>query len=408
MLDIRSLRIPALLGLCLACVAAEAQDLRFGGFLSHGYIESSRYNYLVNSEEGSFEFGEIGLNASWTPFDRTTLNGQFFAFELGRYGNYEPTIDYLFVDYNFRKEIGVRLGRVKREIGIYTHIQDIDAARASVLLPMGIYDQRYRDFSAWVDGAAVYGTVALAPKIYIDYSIYGGWVGLKKDGGSGSYAATLISRKASDPAIESVDDDINFGMQFWLGTPVPGLRFGAGTTTYFDISVVATGNVPAPPHLAFLGTLPLRLTVKDARQTFQQISAEYYISDWTFIAEVHRNYSNFYSDTSVGGMIVEAGDDSASNWGWYASAARRFGKFEGAATYTEYYPDYDQDDGSPLLGYSRDLQFSLRYDVTDFWSLKIERHAVRGSGTLFNQFGQNPVLDEKSWSIWAAKSTFSF
>ncbi|MEM9161226.1 MAG: hypothetical protein AAGB46_19445 [Verrucomicrobiota bacterium] len=80
--------------------ATTAQDfpVSFSGFLSHGYLKSSHYNYLANTEEGDFDFVEAGIKATWSPFDRTVVTGQAFAFELGNYGNYDLQLDYFFAD----------------------------------------------------------------------------------------------------------------------------------------------------------------------------------------------------------------------------------------------------------------------------------------------------------------------
>ena len=146
--------LPGALALFAPLAHGDLNDVSYGGFVSVGYIETSQYNYLVDSEGGSFQFAEVGLNASWSPLDRTKLNGQLFAFELGQYGNYDPIIDYLFVDYSVNQAFGIQAGRVKHPYGIYTEIQDIDVARASILLPGGFYE-RFSPGAAVIAGSVL-------------------------------------------------------------------------------------------------------------------------------------------------------------------------------------------------------------------------------------------------------------
>ena len=59
---------------------------------------------------------------------------------------YDLVLDYAQVEYTFSDMFGVRAGRIRRPVGIYNHIQDVDLARTFVLLPQGMYDARWRDF----------------------------------------------------------------------------------------------------------------------------------------------------------------------------------------------------------------------------------------------------------------------
>ncbi len=273
----RSLLIPILmLGLCPLSLA---QQIRVSGFLSQGYIESSQYNYLADTEDGDFEFAELALNISWTPFERTTINGQLLSFDLGQYGNFQPIIEYLFLDYNLDKCFGFRLGRIKREQGIYNHIQDIDIARTGILLPMGVYDHRYRDTSSFLDGISAYGTIAFHGNQSIDYSIYGGVLGLERDGGVAGFALSEISRFALDPRIESIDSQYNVGGQVWYNPGIEGLRIGAAISYYPNGQNVSVATIPVDfplPEFAGGAFRGISNEIDTQNVTF---SAEYFTGD---------------------------------------------------------------------------------------------------------------------------------
>ena len=266
-----------------------ADELRIKGFLSQGYLESSHYNYLADSEDGDFAFSELAINASWTPLDRTTINGQVFAFELGPYGNYEPILDYLFLDYSPRKEFGIRLGRIKRELGIYNHIQDIDLSRTAILLPMGMYDQRYRDSTAALDGLSTYGTLKLAQGHSIDYNIYGGIYSLENDGGIAGFALSGISRTSINARVEEIITDYNVGFQFWYNPTIEGLRLGLGLSYYPNVTLNTASEFPDQFPIPQLAGQTYRSYNTNINNQGARLSAEYFIGNWNFAAEFNQN-----------------------------------------------------------------------------------------------------------------------
>src|SRR5471032_2564521 len=113
--------------------------LEFHGFVSQGFLATTRYNYLGdNTKGGSFQFTEAGLNVSMNPFPRVRITAQGFLYDVGDFGKYQPFLDYASVEYVFNDYIGLRAGRIRCPRGIYNDIQDVDLARTFVLLPQGI------------------------------------------------------------------------------------------------------------------------------------------------------------------------------------------------------------------------------------------------------------------------------
>jgi hypothetical protein len=105
-------------------------SLDFHGFISQGFLATTKYNYLAdNTRDGSFEFTEAGLNVSLDPFPRTHVAAQGFLFDVGNVGQYDPVLDYALVDYNFSDAFGIRAGRILRPEGIYNTSQSIDLTR---------------------------------------------------------------------------------------------------------------------------------------------------------------------------------------------------------------------------------------------------------------------------------------
>ncbi len=398
-----------------AALAAHASgsDISFGGFLSHGYLKSSEYNYLADTREGAFDFAEAGINASWSPLDRTTVAGQLFTFELGPYGDFEPMVDYLFADYNVSEKFGARVGRVKRPHGIYNEIQDIDVARSSILLPAGLYDQRYRDFGASVDGFSLYGAFELPGNQSLEYGAYAGMVDITLDGGIGGYAQTLVAAQLPGARITDISSDKNAGLQLWWRPALSGLRLGTAHSYYNDIKLRTEGNLPLAYPVPMLAGAPI-VNANKADVWVARHSIEYFWEQWTFAAEYEAMRTQGQEVSSIAnGMIEQRSDSNSKAYGWYVTASRRFlERFEAGLTYSVYIGDADNPDGDgqpvPHNAYMKDTQFSVRYNATDFWSLKAELHLVKGTNRLFNQFEQNPTLPRDDWNLWALKSTFNF
>jgi hypothetical protein len=76
--------------------------LDFHGFISRGFLATTKYNYLADdSKDGSFQYTEAGLNASINPFPRTRITAQGFLYDVGKAGKYQPFLDYASIEYTF-------------------------------------------------------------------------------------------------------------------------------------------------------------------------------------------------------------------------------------------------------------------------------------------------------------------
>ena len=354
----------------------------FHGFVSQGFLNSSKYNYLGNSSQGSFKFTEAALNASFNPFPRTRISAQAFTYDVGEAGNYDVVLDYAQAEYTFNDYLGIRAGRIRRPQGIYNDIQDVDVARTFVLLPQGIYDARWRDFYASLDGGEFFGTIPLQRAGSLTYEIYGGMVNPSLDGGA---ALQIRDSLPASGHLDSIDSAGEFGGQLWWNTPVDGLRFGVagGVVPVFNFNT--TIQIPG-------GSIHPN---NRNEAVFQQYSAEYLWRAWTFQSELY--FRDYYPESAAPDTHLLT---------WYGSAAYRFNKwFEAGGYYTEYYGDTHQSDNS--LFYQKDAALALRCDVTEWWTFKIEGHYIRGTG-LLEDTANNPVQNGNGWWMLDLKTTFSF
>ena len=371
----------------------------FHGFASQGFLASTDYQYLGNSSHGSFEFNEFALNASMSPFNRTRIAAQAFMFDMGNVGNYEPGLDYGLVDYTFCDEFGVRGGRVRRPMGIYNHILDVDLARTSVLLPQGLYDARWRDFSASLDGGSFYGSIDLGKVGGLSYEAYAGKLNLAQDGGIAQWVKNGLP-PASIASFNSIEGDVVAGAQLWWSTPLPGLRAGAAAgqaNENYDITVrppFGPGGIHTEVHTPY-----------------QQYSLEYQWKAWTFQTE-YQTIAVLNEDSAAGRAFNRGRTRQDA---WYLGAAYRINKWMEAGTYyTEFYRDIGNRNGegfAPPLATSdaaqKDLALSLRFDPKPWWIIKAEGHFIRGTALLRDN-ANNPARDNDGWWMLALKTTFSF
>jgi hypothetical protein len=367
----------------------------FHGFASQGFLASSDYNYLAdNSKDGSFKFTEAGINASINPFPRTRITAQGFLFDVGNIGDYHPFLDYASLEYTLNDQLGIRVGRVRRPSGIYNHIQDVDLARTFVLLPQGIYDARWRDWSAGLDGGELFGSVPLKKAGSLSYEIYGGVVNMADNGGVAAY---IINSLPASPVgqFNGIGTTPIVGGQLWWSTPIEGLRLGASLTFFDGFAYDATVIPPYGP-----GKI-----ISNGNVFSQQYSMEYCVKNWTFQVEYY-TYTfngNRYAPAYGGAQIGTTSDMPAT---WYAAASYRFNKYFEAGGYYTQFRDYTSTDINGA-GHQNDFALCLRVDPKDWWTFKIEGHYIDGTGLLRDNL-HNPVQGDNGWLMLAVKTTFSF
>ena len=111
------------------------------GFISQGYLKTDKNNFLAETEDGTFEFNEMGINFSTNMMEKLRLGLQFFARDLGEEGNDDINIDWVFADYRYMDWFGFRVGIIKINMLFYNRSRDIDMLRTPIFLPHAIYHE---------------------------------------------------------------------------------------------------------------------------------------------------------------------------------------------------------------------------------------------------------------------------
>lgn len=358
---------------------AQTPDVEIHGFASQGFIFTTDNNYLAESERGSFEFSEVGVNLTAPLTDRLRTGVQLFARDLGPIGDYRATVDWFYLDYRWRDWLGLRAGRVKIPFGLYNDIADIDAARPVVLLPQSLYQAGNRDFLLAQTGVELYGYRQLGGAGALDYRLYGGTIFVEVENQPGAPAQVA---RLNIPYVAG-------GRLMWE-TPVEGLRAGGSLQT---LRLETDLLLPMNPMLLSVNA-PIVLWVG---------SVEYIRRNWLLAAE----YSRWYTDIESSDPMLVPEEETVSERA-YAMAAYQFNPwFQASGYYSLLYPDVE--DRSGREAQQHDVAVTARFDINLHWLVKLEAHYMHGTAYLSQALNGAPIEDlAANWAVLLAKTTVYF
>ncbi|HEY2518323.1 MAG TPA: hypothetical protein VGI39_45955 [Polyangiaceae bacterium] len=356
-------------------------SLEVHAFASQGFLLTSSNNYIdTSSKNGSFQFSEIGINFTKSLTDKLRFGLQLDAQDFGTTGNYNVKADWFYGDYRFTDWFGIRVGRVKIPFGLYNEINDVDSARAFVLLPQSVYPVQSRDYLLAQTGGEIYGYVRMGGAGALDYRAYGGTI----------YFSTNQIQIASPFQIVAVNVPFLVGGRLLWETPLEGLRVGGSVQTLrIDTDIL-------------LQAQPLNLEIP---ATLWIASAEYAHHDLLLAAE----YSRWYvKEDSSNARIVPSAPIETSERA-YGLATYRVNKWlQPGAYYSVYFPNVDHRDRRADV--QHDLAATLRFDINPYWLVKVEGHYMAGTAGLTSTLngGLPPSQLERYWGVFLAKTTVYF
>lgn len=380
--------------------AFDWSDIRLNGFVSQGYLKSSDNNFLADSEDGTFQFNEVGLTVNTQISDKLRLGAQLLSRDLGEVGNNEVRLDWGFGDYRFTDSLGVRAGKVKLPLGLYNEGRDTDFLRPMIFLPQSIYNENQRDMLVAYQGAGLYGNLASESAGNLDYHLFVGTTNMPDDAlmlktlrsSFGAISTALGGAAATD--VEE-DDSILYGGALVYNTPLEGLRAGVSYLDSKNDFVV---------ELADLSRAEGRTEIEN----HYVLSLEYINSYFGLVTEYME------MDSSRRFLGVSPPEKTPQAWyvmlNWFATDQLTF-----SVLYDVLYADKDDKDGEAFeaqglpdfLAWRKDLGFGVRYDVSFNWTLKAEYHRVDGVDTFSTAINDVDDLEE-NWDYYALKATFNF
>ena len=378
---------PLLFGMVFACfcigqVALQAQEFKLfdrevqiHGFASQGFVYTNDNNWLtMNTSQGSGAFTDFGINVSTNVTDRLRVGAQLYDRNLGQLGQYHPSLDWAVVDYRFKSWFGIRGGKVKTTLGLYTDSQDLDFLHTFALLPQSVYPTDLRDATIAHVGGDIYGNVTLQPKLG-DLS-YTGYIGHRSDSEYSGYRYYLSSFGAQ---IKSYGG-LQYGADLRWNTPLRGLLIGVSR---MNEDITAKGSV-IDPFNPGAGLVPY---------------SEFSKADWTnqFYGEYTRGrlridseYRRYWRNQEI---VNGTSESFADMRGWYVSGAYRICKRLQIGSYYSRYTIKNVVTGAFAAFYPPatdtnlpanhiyDKVVTARVDLTKFWNVKVEGHLMNGYGS---------------------------
>lgn len=377
----------------LSCTNSFAydNDLNIGGFISQGYLKTNKNNYLADTEDGSFQFNELGLFFSTSPVKRLTISCQFFAYDIGDVGNDKIGFNYFFAQYKQTEWFGVGAGRVKIDHGLYSEIRDFDVLRTFIFLPQGVYNEWFRDGSSKMEGIEFFGNINIGHWGTISYRSTHGSTNLAKDSGTSKFYQE-VSNLVKD-VTEMRHKYVTTNSLTWL-LPYFGLKFKA----YFAYNDYAhfTGN-----EQIYDSGVEIIATAKDITWTI--FSIESMVRGFVFAAEYYLNNAETNVLLKSDPSVILPGGSTIKSEGFYCSVAYQLlDNLQVGGYYSSYENDKDSSGPENQL---KEIVFSLRLDINLNWTTKFECHKMDG------YFGVTPdngsTLDD-DWYFYAAKVSYNF
>ena len=137
------------------------ESMQLHGFLTQGFVQTSDNRFFGDSDEGSFDFTEIGLNGSFRLNKQFLFSGQILSRRAGDMYNGSLSLDYGLVDFTAFSDESTRLGliagRFKNPLGLYNDTRDVAFTRPGIFMPQSIYFDKVRNLMLSNDGLLAYG-----------------------------------------------------------------------------------------------------------------------------------------------------------------------------------------------------------------------------------------------------------
>lgn len=385
-----------LCGLMAVTAPSWAEDIsrvQWHGFVSQGYIKTSDNNFYGDSEDGSWEFTDVGLGGSWRPAKNWQLSAQAIYRQAGETSQDGVNLDYALINYTALNQLnyglGFRAGRIKNPYGFYNETRDVAFTRPSVLLPESIYQDALHELFHSSDSGSVYGYRQWGDLLLNIDLVYG----------TPNFDEQSENVLIPGPAPGGMDDERLLLSRTMFDYDAGRIR---GGFSYGKMS----SDIEFDSQLAVFGLYSGEL---DAH--LRLWSLEYNWERWQLSSEYQR-ISLSYRDI-LGPNYRETNQSEA----YYVQTAFQLSShWRLLARYDVYYPDKDDKSGNQLAAkgqpkfeaYAKDFTLSARYDINASWMLAAEWHQVRGTAWLSSLENPESADLEKDWNLYSAQLSYRF
>ena len=405
MKNIKNKLLLTLTSLSLSFSSASAFDCCYGevhGFISQGLLKTNHNEYFGDSDDGMWDFHEVGINYCIEPCCDLWAGVQFCARDLGDIGNNNIMVDWAFLEYYINDLFSVRAGKVKLPLGIYNKCRDADVARTWIFYPQSVYNESYRSFSVAHWGISVFGTFCLPERVGdLEYEVTIGTFEVDKDekvfrDGRQVLRNLLMLHTFNDTSVEC---DYSFVGQLIWNTTVDCLRFGG---SYAGSRVDQSNNFPSTLVPMTTGSVRSRSAINVAN-----VFGEWIWDCLTLSGEAIWFKVTTESRINLGTGIPESLSGVKVDYlGYYLMAEYCLSDCVTiGGYYAVTYPNVD-DKKSTVFNYQKDYDITIRWDINDCFVAKFEYHHYTGAAYL-SQVDNNFTAKE-DWNMVAGKLSVAF
>lgn len=381
------------------------EKLDLHAFVSQGYVFSPEVGYGgEESLTGTFKYREAALNLSWHENDNLHFSAQAMYRELDESVN-EATIDFLLLDYLFYSGVeanyGIRLGRIKNQIGLYNSSRDIPGAKPSITVPHGYFDS-VRDLEISTDGLEIYG-MHNTELLTLELNLYLG----QRDFDSENLEKYVLSQKV--PAHYSASQNKGFSLKLHPNN-LPNLMFGFSIINYVTELTDTPSFQQASTDFSTKDT-EFHLTEQELDSYHAHLFAQFNYQKWLFTAEYIKVSTRVYNSAGFpinpftgvpGPTLIEYSFDSEVK-DYYLQAEY----FTNNVSYMLRYEsvNFDNDYGTDMD--SKGLTLGIKWLINSNWILAGEYSMNEGTLWLPIYDGVSRARD-KSWNVSLLKLTYQF
>lgn len=375
-----------------------SEGLQVHGFLTQGFVKTTDNNFFGNSENGSFDFRELGLNGSLRFNPRWMVSAQLLSRTAGEMYDGSLTLDYGLIDYtaysNGSRRFGLHLGRFKNPLGLYNETRDVAATRPSIFLPQAIYWDKVRNLVLSNDGLQFYAD------FHSDmHSFY-----LQAGGGYSPIDENVEAAYMGRDWAGDLDHDgityVGRLLYEWDGGRLRLALSGANGGQKFNA---------APSDFLGDGTIDL---------VFWIASAQYNTGPWEFTVEYMQEPLEWDGFTGLNpvGALLDGNDATAE--GFYLQGAYRFDpEWELLLRYEAAYSDKNDHEGnsqsatSGMPGYhffSKIWTLGLLWEPIENLTLRAEYNRADGTFILSSRDNPDSSLLKQNWDMFSLLLSYSF
>ncbi|MEW8544833.1 MAG: TonB-dependent receptor [Candidatus Thiodiazotropha sp.] len=358
------------------------------GFLTQAYVKTTENQFFGDSQDGSFDFRELGINASYRMSPQIMLAAQILSRKAGEMYDGSLDLDYAHFDYTLHMSeddrIGFILGRSKNTFGFYNDTRDVAATRPGIFMPQAIYWDRVRNMVLSSDGGQLYGEIQSETHLF-QLRLIGGTTPIDENV-ENSYLSPNLNPKMDN-------DGITLGGR--LLYEWDGGRFRLAFST-------ASLTLDAETDLFPPGEIKI---------DYRVLSAQYNTGPWSLTMEYMEepiDYKDFngllnMADTTVDGYYFQGNYRLDADW-------ELFVRYE-----ESHYNKHDKEgkNSSAILGPPEHTFFSELWTLGILWEpteqlmLRAEFSQVEGAIFLSN-LENAPGTTERDWNLFSLLASYSF